>query len=64
MSPRRSHDPSEAPRRDPNDDEFVPGPLDDPSEAHDADESIDDPDDDDDDEDEIGEDGDVEDVVD
>jgi len=42
-------DNDEAPRRDRNEDEeFVPGPLDDPSEADDADESIEDPDADDD----------------
>jgi len=41
-------DNDEAPRRDRNEDEeFVPGPLDDPSEADDADESIEDPDADD-----------------
>jgi len=48
-------DNDEAPRRDRNEDEeFVPGPLDDPSEADDADESIEDPDADDDDDDDEG----------
>lgn len=38
-------DNDKAPRRDRNEDEeFVPGPLDDPSEADDANESIEDPD--------------------
>jgi hypothetical protein len=47
MDPKRSHDPDEAPRKDRDDEDFVPGPLDDPSEADDADEAIDDPDDED-----------------
>ena len=47
MDPKRSNDPIEAPRKDRDDDEFVPGPLDEPSEADDADESIDDLDEDD-----------------
>jgi hypothetical protein len=64
MNPRRSHDPNEAPRREPNDEEFVPGPLDDPSEAHDSDESIDDPDDEDENDDGDIEDSDVEDILD
>lgn len=45
MEPKNT---DKAPRRDPNEDaEFVPGPLDDPSEADDANESIEDPDADD-----------------
>jgi len=58
MKPERSSDPNEAPRKDRNDDDFVPGPLDDPSEADDSSESIDDPEDEDDD------DSDIEEVVD
>jgi hypothetical protein len=42
------NDKDKTPRRDRNEDEeFVPGPLDDPSEADDANESIEDPDADD-----------------
>ena len=42
----------EAPRKDRNEDEeFIPGPLDDPSEADDANKSIEDPDADDEDRD-------------
>jgi len=62
MKREGSFDPNEAPRKDRNDDEFVPGPLDDPSEADDSSESIDDPHDEDDEDDD--DDDDVDEVVD
>ena len=53
MKPSDIDDPNNVPERDRNDEEFVPGPLDDPSEANDENEPIEDPlDDDDDDDDE------------
>lgn len=46
MDPERIDDQNDAPRKDRNDDEeFIPGPLDEPSEADDSDEEIDEPDD-------------------
>ena len=50
MKPTDIDDQNEQPRRDRNEDEeFVPGPLDDPSEANDENEPIEDPEEDDDD---------------
>ncbi len=51
MDPNTIDDQNDAPRKDPNEnEEFVPGPLDEPSEANDSDsdELIDDPEDDED----------------
>ncbi len=47
MDPEQIDDQNDAPRKDRNEDEeFIPGPLDEPSEANDADEEIDEPEDD------------------
>ena len=47
MDPNTIDDQNDTPRKDRNEnEEFVPGPLDEPSEANDSDELIDDPDDD------------------
>ena len=49
MDPEQIDDQNDAPRKDRNDDEeFIPGPLDEPSEANDSDEEIDEPEDDED----------------
>jgi hypothetical protein len=49
MDPEQIDDQNDAPRKDRNEDEeFIPGPLDEPSEADDSDQEIDEPEDDED----------------